>query len=532
MRQTSQCDELMIWYFRLSLADDDGKDESNSISSQRKSAADYCKMHHLRGEVIECVDDGYSGTDFERPGFQKMMLLVKNGNVKTIVIKDLSRFGRNYLEVGYYLEYVLPSYGVRVIAINDNFDSESLINGTVGLEVAIRNLMNEYYSRDISKKISSAVHVKKMKGEYCFGAVPFGYKKGAIKNTIVPDPEAAKIVRYLFSLSLAGLSYSEIAKRMNTEGIITPSLYLARQGSRKNYKPAQFWTYESVRNILTNRIYTGDTEPYKSHVKRVGTDQVKQIPPSEREVIQNTHEALISREEFEKSREVVKITKPKKPSAGSNSILTGFLVCGCCGGRLTKGKAGNRFFLCSNARYQTDSGCVAVRAEEKRLSALLFRAIKIQKELLEEQDAKLRQEMSNNNSRVLALQKELSSASIQEKRTLEKKMRLYEDFVEGKISKEAYMSGKAEFSTRLEEIKMRIALITADIEELNTKPITGEEQSRTNEMFCEITEQELSRDLLSALVEKVIINPDGEVEICWKYMDEMNMEEQENEQGK
>lgn len=529
MRRTSQYEELLIWYFRLSLADDDGKDESNSISSQRKSAADYSKMHHLEGEVVECVDDGYSGTDFERPGFQKMMLLVKNGNVKTIVIKDLSRFGRNYLEVGYYLEYVFPSYGVRVIAINDNFDSESLINGTVGLEVAIRNLMNEYYSRDISKKISSAVHVKKMKGEYCFGAVPFGYKKGAVKNTIVPDPEAAKIVKYLFSLSLAGLRYSEIAKRMNDEGVITPSLYLAREGSRKNYKPAQFWTYECVRNILTNRIYTGDTEAYKSHVKRVGTDQVKLIPPSEREVIKDTHEALISREDFEKSREVVKITKPKSPATGRNSILTGYLFCGCCGGRLSKGKAKNHFFLCHNARYQSDSGCMEVRADEKLLSALLFRAIRVQTELLEEQDAKLRQQIANNNSRVLALQKELSSVSFQEKRTLEKKMRLYEDFVEGKISKEAYMTGKADYSAKLEEIKMKTALITADIEELNRKPIAGEEQSRANNAICEVSDKELSRDMLAALVEKVIVNPDGEVEICWKYMDELKMEEQTNE---
>ena len=162
MSRTMFEQEQVIWYLRLSLADDDGKDESNSITSQRKCIADYCKKHIPNDNIVECVDDGYSGTNFERPGFRKMMLLVKNGNVKTIVLKDLSRFGRNYLEVGYYLEYVFPAYGVRVVAINDNFDSAVLTGGVAGLEVAIRNLMNEYYSRDISKKISSAVHIKKM----------------------------------------------------------------------------------------------------------------------------------------------------------------------------------------------------------------------------------------------------------------------------------------------------------------------------------------------------------------------------------
>lgn len=180
-----------------------------------------------------------------------------------------------------------------MVAINDNFDSGALSGGGMaGLEVAIRNLMNEYYSRDISKKISSAVHIKKMKGEYVYGSVP--------------------------------------------------SVYLAKYGGRQNYKASAFWSYESVRNLLTNRIYTRDTESYKSHVKTAGTNKVKQIPVSERVVIENTHEAIISYEDFIKARDVVKITKPKTPSKGKTGMLSGYLVCGCCGGKLTKGKAGMR----------------------------------------------------------------------------------------------------------------------------------------------------------------------------------------------
>lgn len=156
--------------------------------------------------------------------------------------------GRNYLEVGYFMEYVFPYYGVRVISINDHFDSWIAVDSSGGLEVALKNLMNECYSRDISRKISSAVHVKKMSGEYCYGAVPFGYKKGGKKNTIVPDQETADIVRYIFSLACEGNTISQIAKRLNMEQVITPSKYLARP----NYKVVERWGYESVRNILSN----------------------------------------------------------------------------------------------------------------------------------------------------------------------------------------------------------------------------------------------------------------------------------------
>lgn len=216
------------------------------------------------------------------------------------------------------MEYVFPYYGVRVISINDHFDSWIAVDSSGGLEVALKNLMNECYSRDISRKISSAVHVKKMSGEYCYGAVPFGYKKGGKKNTIVPDQETADIVRYIFSLACEGNTISQIAKRLNMEQVITPSKYLARP----NYKVVERWGYESVRNILSNRIYIGDTEGYKSHVVKVGSNQVKLIPEDERLVIKNTHEALVSRGDYQKAKEVVKSNvKSKKNCEISREIV-------------------------------------------------------------------------------------------------------------------------------------------------------------------------------------------------------------------
>lgn len=520
MKQRAFDAETVIWYLRLSLADDD-KDESNSISSQRKCIADYCHKHIQNCSVVECVDDGYSGTNFDRPGFQKMMLMVKNGNAKTIVIKDLSRLGRNYLEVGYYLEYVFPAYDVRVIAINDQFDSNALNDGSAGMEAAIRNLMNEHYSRDISRKISSAVRVKKMSGEYVYGAVPFGYQKGRAKNTIVIDPVAAETVKYVFSLALNGLSYTAIAKKLNEEKITTPSMYLAEHGGRKNYKVSPYWSYESVRNLLTNRIYTGDTESYKSHVTRIGSNQVKQIPVSERVVIENTHEAIIDREDFEKAREVVKVTRAKSSSKGKNSILTGYLECGCCGGKLTKGKASNHNFLCVNARYRTDSGCRTVRVEEKRIQEILLNAVRVQVSLLEEQDSKLKARLSQRESQILVLQKELTQKVSEEKRYRNQKMRIYEDFVEGKLSREEYLRKKEDIAEHLEELSTQITVAKKAVEELSVKGREDNIEITENQRFEEYRGQELSETMLSALVRKVIIAPDGGVEICWRYRDEL-----------
>lgn len=500
--------------------------ESNSIMNQRKLIQEFISGSEDIIFVKEFFDDGYSGTNFERTCFQKMMLVVKNGNVKTIVIKDLSRLGRNYLDVGYYLEYIFPAYDVRVIAINDQFDSNALNDGSARMEVAIRNLINEHYSRDISKKISSAARVKKMSGEYVYGAVPFGYQKGRVKNTIVIDPVAAKTVKYVFSLALNGLSYTAIAKRLNEEKVTTPSVYLAEHGGRKNYKVSPYWSYESVRNLLTNHIYTGDTESYKSHVTRIGSNQVKQIPMSERVVIKNTHEAIISLEDFEKAREVVKVTKAKSSSKGKNSILTGYLECGCCGGKLTKGKASNHNFLCVNARYRPDSGCRTVRVEEKRIQEILLNAVRVQVSLLEEQDSKLKARLSQRENQVLVLQKELTQKVSEEKKCRHQKIRIYEDFVEGKLSREQYLQEKAGIAEHLEELSAQIAVTKKTIEELSVKGQEDNAEITENRRFEEYRGQELSETMLSALIRKVIIAPDGGVEICWRYRDELLGENQ------
>lgn len=170
--------------------------------------------------------------------------------------------------------------------------------------MAVRNLINQLYSKDISRKIKSTVDMKKLNGEYVYGAVPYGYRKGEKKNTIEVDPEAAEVVQKIFQWASDGITVTQIARRLNTDGIQTPSMYL--KNVRGNYRVSLYWSFDSVKNILINRIYTGDTVPFKSHVVRVGSDQVKLLPEDEQLVIPDTHEAIISREIFFQSRKVIK----------------------------------------------------------------------------------------------------------------------------------------------------------------------------------------------------------------------------------
>ena len=222
-------------YLRLSLADGDlkkgSKDESNSIENQRMLLHDYIgKQEDLFGEIVEYVDDGYTGTNFNRPAFQKMIVDLKQGNIKVIMVKDLSRLGRDYIGVGDYIEQIFPLMGVRFIAVNNSFDSMKLNNGTPGIEVAVSNLVNNMYSRDIAKKIRAALETNWKNGKATCTNVPFGYvwnKKGGRRWEI--DPEAAVCVKKVFELALSGCNTTQIAYGMNELNLPTPGLYAKRK---------------------------------------------------------------------------------------------------------------------------------------------------------------------------------------------------------------------------------------------------------------------------------------------------------------
>lgn len=514
--------KLRFAYLRLSKEDGDVTDgsveESQSIGSQRACISQYLKtVPDLADNFTEIIDDGYSGTHFERPGIKRLLHMVELGNVEVIIVRDLSRFARNYLEAGYYLEYVFPSHNVRFISINDGYDSASHCETTTGLHIAIKNLINQMYSKDISKKIKSSVDLKKLRGEYVYGTAPYGYKKGSKKNSIEIDEPAAQIVRRIFALAKDGKSITEISRILNDEHIITPSVYLS--SVRGKYKTRSFWTYESVRNILTNRIYTGDTVPFKSHVVRVGSDHVKQLSEAEQTVIPDTHEAIVTRETFYEAKKTIK-SNHKSPSQGKTSVLSSYLVCGCCQNRLSKGKAQNKTFLCTSARYHTESDCKDVRCNEEKMKQLLIRAIHQQCMMMDTQIKMLQSKSKSAKSELESIRIDIRYQQRLLESSRASKMQLYEDYVSGKIGKDRFVADKKELNDKEQTAQIQLKLLEErqNLLEDNRKQANALSEEQT--MIYKYKDiDELNEAIMQELVKKIIVYPNGAVNIVWNFKD-------------
>lgn len=513
-----------LYYLRLSKEDGDTEDgsteESCSIQSQRLCIHRYLRDNGFHVEsFMEIVDDGYTGTTMNRPGMNKLMRLVEEGKVRTVIIRDLSRFARNYLEAGHYLEFVFPAYNVRFISINDQFDSKELGETTGGLELAIRNLINQMYSKDISRKIKSAVDMKKLNGEFVYGTAPYGYKKGEQKNSIVIDEPAAQIVRRIFEWAASGTTITNIARRLNNDGITTPSMYLSKV--RGKYKVRTAWSYESVRNILANRIYTGDTVPFKSHVVRVGSDRVKQIPIELQQVIPETHEAIISRELFYQAQTVIKSVKKSK-GRRSNNPFTSLLVCGCCGNKLSKGKEKNKTWMCSMHRYNPGTDCRNARIEEERLTKIVLNAITTQCRLLDAKIKKIKQESYSVKSSDQILRNECNSIRKQIDRIQVEKMSLYEKYACGEITKEVYASEKGILSEQEEQLKARYIMAEQKQALIDEKIRMSMAQISEGERIIPYQElTELTPELTNELIKRIVIRPDKTIRIEWNFSDEL-----------
>lgn len=513
-------DRIDAYYLRLSLEDKDvdagNALESDSISAQRLCIGNFVQENFNTSaeHFQEFVDDGYSGTNMNRPAMKRLLKLVEQGQVRTIIVRDLSRFARNYLEAGHYLEYVFPAYGVRFISINDRFDSDNLSDSSA-FEMAVRNLLNDMYSRDISKKIKSVVDLKKLNGEYVYGQAPYGYKKGSQKNTIVVDEAVSGIVKKIFTWAAKGITVSEIAQKLNDAGIQTPSVYLS--SIRGKYKTYPYWSYDSVKNILINRIYTGDTVPFKSHVKRVGSKRVNLIREAEQTIIPDTHEAIISRELFWQARTTIRSNTKSAPSEIGNP-LTSKLICGCCKKTLQKGKASNKNWLCPTARYTKESGCHMVRIEDGKIQTIVLDAIRLQCEIADENMIKIcrkqsmaKQEYEKHMSVLKKMRRDMEMAE-------KKLMQLADDYYTDRIEKDEFVMLKSELKTESDALKIQIEEVEKRCQECLEKVKEEQHRHNTNRKFSDyVGLEQLDRKLVNELIKHVIIYPDSRVHIEWKF---------------
>lgn len=340
-------------YMRLSKADEIVREESNSISMQRILIRKFIAAHFTECEVMEYRDDGFSGTNFNRPGVQRLLEDARNEKFDCVVVKDFSRFGRDYMEVGSYLEQIFPFLGIRFISINDHYDSDSLKGNTADLDVNFKNLLYDLYSKDLSQKVKTSLRARKESGQYVSANAPFGYEKSPDdRHMLVICEDEAAVVQKIFSLALQGMTSSQTAKKLNLEKVPTPVEFKIRKGTtfRKPKGDKFYWSSSTICSILRNPVYAGDMEYGKTEKDQVGGRNILK-PRAEWGIIRNHHTPIIAREDFE---EVLKSRGKslKKRTEGNRHPLIGKAICGCCKRNLRIKEGLNPYFTCNN-RYVT-----------------------------------------------------------------------------------------------------------------------------------------------------------------------------------
>ena len=457
-------------YTRLS-RDDGDKPESDSIANQRALIRDYLKQHKEITIVSEHSDDGYSGVNFERPGFAEMMDEIREGKVDCVVVKDLSRFGRNYIEAGNYIEKVFPFMGVRFIAINDSYDSSDK-SQLDSLVIPFKNLINDAYCKYISVKIRSQLEIKRKKGEYIGAFVVYGYVKDPEDhNRIIVDTYAAEVVRAIFRWKMAGMSQNRIADKLNSQGVLCPMEYKLSMGVKvqtnfRVHKQAK-WSAVSVTRILTNELYTGVLLQGKSSTPNYKVKKRFDKEQSEWIRIENAHEAIITAGEFETVQELLGKDTRISPDEETLYPLAGYVVCGDCGQNMVRKTIPRRgkkyvYYVCSTNKAK--KGCSSHSISENKLMDAVLHVIKEQISTVMRIEGLLEMAQSlpenqrnifNYDAQIVKLQEEIE-------RNKGFRMKLYESLEEGMIDKDEYFIFKKNYSDKISLAEKNIQSLEAE----------------------------------------------------------------------
>ena len=498
-------------YIRLST--EDSKVGSFSIENQRHTIGQYIDaMEGVKNvEVREFVDNGYSGTNFERPAVQELLDLVLSGNINCIIVKDFTRFGRNSIEVGYYMEMVFPLYGVRFISINDEFDSDKLHGDTGGIRVAVKYLVSEFYSRDLSIKYKSAKYVKFRRGEYQSKLCPYGYRKSA-DGRMEPNEETAPNVRLIFELARDGHGPGEIVKALFERGIPTPGEYKAANGISVHdvSRCCGIWQKSSVIHILDDERYTGTYIIGKREVTEVGGRQVRMKDESQWIKIPDHHPAIISKELFDQVQaQRLRFKCPKKNTR--IYPLRGKVFCGCCRHAMPRAAKKAATFFCRYTTVDEAAACHGLVIGEVELETMLYEVLNKQAQIILNLD-----NLSHAGSLPLQIAKQNEFGN-QVESCMEQKQKLYEQFLLQEISLEDYKKQRAAVDTELDRLRQIQSVLAAQTTQMQ---MDEQAKSTRTKLAQEIASASgLTAGLADALIDRVYVYPGNQVEIVWKMSD-------------
>ncbi len=511
-------------YTRLSVDDGITDRESNSITSQKQMLMQYAQYHGI--EVAETyVDDGYSGTNYDRPAFRQLIEDIQDGEVSTLITKDLSRLGRNYLETGTYIEVFFPNHNVRYIAINDGVDS--IDNAQMDI-TPFRNIINEMYAKDTSRKIKSALHARKMQGKYMATTAPFGYKKDEKDhNHLVIDEVTAPVVELIFSIAEEGVGLHAICNRLRKAKVIKPSFHKKEMFERYIDEEKMYdWDTAYVSKILHDPVYAGNLTVAERPTKTMRSKKRQYIPYAEREVIYGTHEPIIEQSRWNTVQKILESRPPVigESSSGYDNIFRGIIKCADCGSAMLakveqKRKRNNvldkTFYCCTKYRKFGKEGCSSHTIEARTVHEVVLadiqkhagQALADRKAMVTEIAERLNLQMSADKEQQ---KKELRQCKQRVSEIENLYAKLYEDLTRELLTEKRFQMLSARFDSEQEEL-------TAKIKELEKSAIADKEQLSSIEQFAEqisgyagITE--LNYKIINQLIEKILVSEPVEVD--------------------
>lgn len=500
-------------YMRISDEDEELETggESNSIAGQRMLLMDFIRNRiELRDyNVIEFVDDGYSGTNFDRPAVLTLLEMAKRKEVCCIIVKDFSRFGRNYLEVGNYLEQIFPFLGIRFFSVNDGFDSFYSAGAAGALDVGFKNIIYEAYSKDLSVKIKTVRKSKAEQGKFVTAFAPYGYKKEeGNRNRLIIDPECAPIVRRIFTLYLSGVTKTEITRRLNEEGIPSPMTIRKRRREPLNRSVSSnsfLWTVGTVSHILRDQRYTGDAVYGKVRPESVGSKKEIKVPKEQWILVPDAHEGIISHEEYKVAEKRIKHYKKKEKGIGTESLFAKKIRCKACSHTLTKIEKGNKIgYCCKMGRNLYNSTCYQGRIEEQQLKNVIMSCLQnfafMASQPLNEQTRK-KPVTRNHMTEIKILQQKLSKLE-------GKKFSLYEAYKKEKLSQFA-------FQEKLIELEHSVTILQNQYQTLKENPVLEEEEQSIGCFPLDTC----NRAMIDGLIENITVERNGTVIIRWRFME-------------
>ena len=517
-------------YERLS-RDDEMQGESNSITNQKKYLEDYAVQHGF-GNIQHFSDDGYSGTNFNRPAFNSLLTEIEAGRVGTVIVKDMSRFGRNYLQVGFYTEMMFPKKNVRFIAVNNGVDSANPADNDF---TPFLNIMNEWYIRDSSRKVTTVLRARGMEGKHTTNNAIYGYRKSEEdKNQWVIDEEAAEVVRRIYRMSLEGKGPYEIARILSEEQIERPSYYLAKRGlgtcrSNNNTATPYVWRGATVRDILSKPEYMGHTVNFRSYKESYKDKRAKRTPKEDWVIFKNTQEAIVSEEMWNKVQELRKTVR-RTDTVGEANPFTGLLYCADCGAKMYNhrggtGRARNWKGELNGKRrpdrdeYNCSTYNLSRQSYDKQCSQHYIRTEVVRKLVLETIKAVSDYVITNEEefiNRIYSSSRDKQKESIRSlkrkiaqdtKRVNELNMlmkKLYEDNISGKLSDKRFEFMLSEFENEQDTIEISMENAKAEIEKYESDTVRADKFIELVKRYTDFSE--LTTPMLNEFVEKILVH--------------------------